>query len=45
MNKENYGRSNDVEKKPNNRQLRPTKRNMKKQYQKIRSATSIKERR
>ena len=30
MDKENYGRSNDVEEEPNNRQPRPTRRNTKK---------------
>ena len=30
MNKKNYSRSNNVEEKPDNRQLRPTGRNMKK---------------
>jgi len=33
MDKENYGRSDDVEEKPNNRQPRPTRRNTKKQHQ------------
>ena len=45
MNKENYSRSDDAEQEPDNRQSRPTRRNMKKQHQGIRSTTSIKERR
>ena len=32
MNKKNYGRSNDDEKKLDNRQSRPTRRNIKKQH-------------
>ena len=45
MDKENYSRSDDVEEELDNRQSRPTRKNMKKQHQGIRSATSIKERR
>ena len=44
MNKENYGKSDNVEEEPNNRQPRPIRRNMKKQHQRTRSTTSIKER-
>jgi len=32
MNKKNYGRSNDVKKKLDNRQSRPTRKNIKKQH-------------
>jgi len=45
MDKKYYSRSDNVEEKPDNRQPKPTRRNMKKQYQGTRSATNIKERR
>jgi len=45
MDKKNYGRSNDVEKEQDNRQPRHIRGNIKKQYQRTKSAASIEERR